>query len=42
MSKRVKTVNYKSQKKYFAKTSANENVKSINGRPRPQRGGFRL
>lgn len=41
MAKRKKT-NYKQQKKIFAKTAGNENVKSINGRPRPQRGGFRI
>lgn len=39
---RAKKVDYKSQKKYFAKTSANNNVKSLNSRPRPQRGGFRV
>lgn len=41
MSKRKK-VSYKKQKKMFAKTAGNENVKSINGRPTPQRGGFRV
>lgn len=39
--KRVKKVNYKSQKKYFAKTSAMNSVEAINSRPSPQRGGFR-
>lgn len=37
-----KKLNYKSQKKLFAKTAANESVKSLNSRPRPTRGGFRV
>ena len=41
MAKRIK-LNYKKQKKMFAKTAGNEGVKSINGRPLPQRGGFRV
>lgn len=41
MAKRKKTIARK-QKKMFAKTAGNEGVKSINGRPSPQRGGFRL
>lgn len=40
--KRVKKVNYKAQKKYFAKTSAMNSVEAINSRPAPQRGGFRM
>lgn len=42
MSKRAKTVNYKGQKKLFAKTAATSAAKSLNTRPRPQRGGFRI
>lgn len=37
-----KKVDYKKQKKLFAKTAGNEGVKSINSRPRPTRGGFRF
>ena len=39
--KRVKKVNYKKQKKYFAKTAAYNGVEAINSRPSPQRTGFR-
>lgn len=39
---RAKHVSYKKQKKIFSKTAANENVRSLNSRPRPQRGGFRV
>lgn len=37
-----KRTNYKKQKKLFAKTAANENVRAINARPAPMRGGFRI
>lgn len=40
--KRVKKIDYKKQKKYFAKTSALNGVASVNSRPSPQRGGFRM
>ena len=40
--KRVKTTNYKKQKKYFSKTAALNGVASVNSRPSPQRGGFRM
>lgn len=39
---RAKKVSYKKQKKYFAKTSAFNNVSAINSRPAPQRTGFRI
>lgn len=39
---RAKKLNYKRQKKLFAKTAANECVRSLNSRPRPQRTGFRI
>jgi hypothetical protein len=39
---RARKLNYKKQKKLFAKTAANEQVRSLNARPRPQRTGFRL
>lgn len=42
MARKRKKVNFKAQKRLFAKTAANENVRSINSRPAPQRGGFRL
>lgn len=42
LMKRVKKVNYKAQKKYFAKTSAMNSVEAVNSRPAPQRGGFRM
>ena len=41
MAKRVKKVNYKKQKKYFAKTAGLNGVAAVNSRPEPQRGGFR-
>ena len=41
MAKRKK-VNYKAQKKYFAKTSAYNSVAATNSRPAPQRGGWRM
>lgn len=41
MAKRKK-LSFKGQKKLFAKTAGNENAKSINSRPAPMRGGFRL
>lgn len=40
--KRVKKLNFKAQKKYFAKTSAYNSVASINSKPSPQRGGMRM
>lgn len=40
--KRVTKTSYKAQKKYFAKTSALNNVRAMNSRPSPQRGGFRI
>lgn len=39
---RARKTNYKQQKKLFAHTAGNENVRSINSRPRPTRGGFRV
>lgn len=42
MSKHAKKTNFKAQKKYFAKTSAYNNVNAINSRPAPQRSGFRM
>lgn len=39
--KRATKVNYKKQRKYFAKTAAYNSVAAINSRPAPQRGGFR-
>lgn len=42
MTKRVKKVSFKKQKKYFAKTAAYNSVEAINSRPSPQRGGFRM
>lgn len=41
MSKNKK-VNYKKQKQFFAKTSGNNTAKSINSKPRPSRGGWRI
>lgn len=40
--KRAKKIDYKKQKKYFAKTSAYNSVAALNSRPAPQRGGFRM
>lgn len=40
--KKPKKTNYKSQKKYFAKTSAFNGVAATNSRPAPQRTGFRM
>lgn len=39
---RASKVNYKKQKRLFKKTAANESVRSLNSRPRPQRTGFRV
>ncbi len=39
---RAKKVNYKKQRKMFAKTAEQSASRSINTRPRPQRGGFRI
>ena len=39
---RRKKISYKKQKKLFAKTAANEQVRAINSRPAPMRGGFRI
>lgn len=38
----ARKISYKKQKKVFAKTAANENVRSLNARPRPTRTGFRM
>lgn len=40
--KHAKKTTYKKQKKLFAKTSAYNGVASVNSRPAPQRGGFRM
>ena len=40
--KRVRKVNYKKQKKLFAKTAAYNSVEAVNSRPAPQRTGFRI
>ena len=40
--KRVKKVDFKKSKKYFAKTAAYNSVAAINSRPSPQRGGMRM
>lgn len=40
--KRAKKVNYKKQRKYFAKTAAYNSVASINSRPSPDRTGTRM
>lgn len=39
---KARPVNYKKQKKMFAKTAGNNAMRSLNVRPRPQRGGFRV
>ena len=38
----AKKMNYKKQKKMFAKTSGSNTAKSINTKPRPTRTGWRV